>query len=380
MTSIRPADPLRGELLRRIRAGADPPISDAEFNTLALAVFGHQYEQNVAYRAYCERRGASPESVRQWTEIPAVPTAAFKAAPLVCGDPAQARAVFQTSGTTAGAERRGRHYFPDLTLYDAALRESFRAHLLPEGARLRMLSLVPARTEMPDSSLAHMIAEVMEEFGGAGSRGYMRNGALDHAGIAQALREAEASGEPVLLLGTSFAYVHLLDALRQREERFKLPGGSRLMDTGGFKGRSREVTREELYRELGEALGIPPEWCVNEYGMTEMSSQFYDAVAGDPGAAAVSERLHHAPPWVRTRATDPETLALLPDGSEGILRHWDLANLDSVLAIQTEDWGGCHPAGFRVLGRAAGAEARGCSIATDELLSALAARRGGESR
>ncbi|HEV2131029.1 MAG TPA: hypothetical protein VGR27_08000 [Longimicrobiaceae bacterium] len=380
MTATRSAEPLRAELLRRIRSGADTPIADVEFNALALAVFGHQYERNLAFRAYCEHRGASPESVRHWTEIPAVPTAAFKAAPLICGDPAQAQAVFQTSGTTAGAERRGRHYFLDLALYEAALRQSFRAHLLPDGARLRMLSLVPTRAEMPESSLAHMIAEVMEAFGGAGSRGYMRGGALDYAGLTYALREAEASGEPVLLLGTSFAYVHLLDALRGAGERFRLPAGSRLMDTGGFKGRSREVTREELYRELGKALGIRPEWCVNEYGMTEMSSQFYDAVAGDPDAAIISERLHHAPPWVRTRATDPETLTLLPDGSEGILRHWDLANLDSVVAIQTEDLGVCLPGGFRVLGRVRGAEARGCSIATDELLSALAARRGGESR
>lgn len=369
------AEALRSALLHRIRTAAEIP--EEEFNTLALAVFRHQHECNPAYRAYCERRRATPESVRDWTMIPAVPTAAFKATPLLCGDPAAAEAIFQTSGTTAGTERRGRHYFPDLGLYDAALRASFRAHLLPDGARLRMLSLVPARAEIPDSSLAHMLAEVMAEFGAPGSGTSMGDGVLDLAGLRSALRYAETEGEPVMLLGTSFAYVHLLDALREAGERFQLPHGSRLMDTGGFKGQSREVSRKELYGELQQALGIPLEWCVNEYGMTEMSSQFYDAVAGDPAAPRSGERLHRAPPWVRTRATDPETLALLPEGSEGILRHWDLANLNSVLVIQTEDLGVCLPGGFRVLGRARGAEARGCSIATDELLSALAAVRRG---
>ena len=103
--------------------------------------------------------------------------------------------------------------------------------------------------------------------------------------------------------------------------------------------------------------------------MTEMSSQFYDAVAGS--APPPGERLHVGPSWVRTQAADPETLRPLPHGEVGVLRHWDLANLDSVMAIQTADLGFTTPAGFRVLGRARGAEARGCSIAMDELLSAI---------
>jgi hypothetical protein len=144
------------------------------------------------------------------------------------------------------------------------------------------------------------------------------------------------------------------------------------MDTGGFKGRSREVTRDELYAAIHDRLGIAPAWSVNEYGMTEMSSQFYDGAAGS--APPPGERLHVAPSWVRTHAADPETLRPLPDGEVGVLRHWDLANLHSVMAIQTADLGYTTPAGFRVLGRATGAEARGCSIAMDELLSALQSR------
>jgi hypothetical protein len=377
VTASPSSDSLRAELLRRIHAGVESPLPDAEFNELALTAFRYQFACNAPYRAYCERRGATPDLVREWGDIPAVPTDAFKAAPLVCGDPATARAVFRTSGTSAGAARRGQHFFPDLTVYDAALLAGFAAHLLPDGAKLRMLSLVPPPAEAPNSSLSHMIRAVIDEFGADGSGWYLSGDRVDVPRIAQVLRQAEAEGEPLCVLGTSFAFVHLLDALRERGERFKLPLGSRVMDTGGFKGRSREVTREQLYTEIGATLGVPAAWCVNEYGMTEMSSQFYDTVAGVPGANRLADRLHLGPPWVRTRAVDPETLAPLPDGEQGVLRHWDLANLYSVTALQTEDLGVCLPGGFRVLGRARGAEARGCSLAMDELLSAIAKRSKG---
>jgi hypothetical protein len=303
-----------------------------------------------------------------------VPTDAFKAAPLVVGGADAAVAVFRTSGTTQGAERRGMHYFPDLALYDAALREGFRAHLLPDGARLPLISLVPTPADVPDSSLSHMIGAAMDDLAAPGGGWFVdTQGGIDRAGLHAVLRGAERAGTPVLIAGTAFAFVHWLDALRESGARYTLPRGSRLMDTGGFKGRSREVTRGELYGAVADRLGIAPEWCVNEYGMTEMSSQFYDAAAGR-GVPDPADRLHAGPPWVRTQATDPETLRPLPHGEVGVLRHVDLANLNSVAAIQTADLGVTHPAGFRILGRATGAEARGCSIAMDDLLSAIGKR------
>jgi hypothetical protein len=380
--SVPSSAELRAELLAVIAAGTGAALPDAAFDRLARAVFAHQFACNRPYRLFCERRNASPETVAHWTEIPAVPTDAFKAAALVCGDAAEidaaarsqlgarSAAVFRTSGTTLGAEQRGTHYVPDLALYDAALRAGFAAHLLPEGRRMRMVSLVPRPEEAPDSSLSHMAGAVVADFGAVESGWYVSaGGGMDHAGLAAALRAAEAAGEPVCILGTAFALVHWLDALGESGTRFRLPRGSRLMDTGGFKGRSREVTREELYGAVGEMIGIPHAWCVNEYGMTEMSSQFYDGVAGS--AVAPAERLHAGPPWVRTEATDPETLRPLPHGEVGVLRHFDLANLASVMAIQTADLGITSPAGFRVLGRARGAEARGCSLAMDDLLTAI---------
>jgi hypothetical protein len=365
---------LQEELLERMRAGVGAPIGDADFDRLALAAFHHQYDHNAPYRAYCRSRGATPGSVTGWPEIPAVPTSAFKAVPLVCGSPAEAAAVFRTSGTTRGRERRGEHYVPDLALYHASLRASFEAHLLPDRARLPVLSLVPPPAELPDSSLSHMVATVADAFGARGGGWYSGGDGVDVAGLLGALRAAIEEGTAVCLVGTSFALVHLLDALVAQEERVSLPPGSRVMDTGGFKGRSREVPREALYAMIGERLGVGAAWCVNEYGMTEMGSQFYDTAAGDADGAEVGRRLYRGPPWVRTRAVDPETLALLPDGEPGILRHWDLANLGSVAAIQTEDLGVCEAGGFRLHGRAAGAEPRGCSLAMEELLSAVSRR------
>lgn len=369
MSSI-PAGTLREDLLRRIGAGTGAPMPEEEFDTLTRAVFAHQFARNTPYRQFCERRGASPETVAHWSQIPAVPSDAFKAAALVCGDPADAEAVFRTSGTTAGAERRGTHYLAELSLYDAALRAGFRAHLLPEGGRIRMLSLIPHPVDAPDSSLSHMAGTVVGDFGAEESGWFLSPQAgIDYARLAAAIRQAEADGVPVCILGTSFALVDWLDTLREAGTSARLPDGSRLMDTGGFKGRTRELTRQELYSAVHAALGIPPAWCVNEYGMTEMSSQFYDGVAGS--APLPPDRVHAGPPWVRTQATDPETLRPLPHGEVGVLRHFDLANLHSVTAIQTADLGVTSPEGFRVLGRARGAEARGCSLAMDDLLRAI---------
>ncbi|HKP77352.1 MAG TPA: hypothetical protein VJT67_17615 [Longimicrobiaceae bacterium] len=364
----QPAGELRERLLAVISRGAHAPLADDEFDALAREVFAHQYACNAPYRAFCDRRGATPDSVGTWEDIPAVPTDAFKATALVCGDPTAT--VFRTSGTTQGRERRGEHFFPDLALYDAALRAGFSAHLLAGGAGMRILSLVPYPAELPDSSLSHMMGEVVRDYGATGSGWFVSaEGGIDQRGLSDALTAAMAEGAPVCIPGTAFAFVHWLDALSAAGERFELPAGSRVMDTGGFKGRSREVTRAELYGAIEDRLGIAPAWCVNEYGMTEMSSQFYDGVAGS--ARPVAERVHVGPAWVRTRAADPETLRPLPHGEAGVLRHCDLANLHSVMAIQTADLGFTTPDGFRVLGRATGAEARGCSIAMDDLLSSL---------
>jgi hypothetical protein len=193
-----------------------------------------------------------------------------------------------------------------------------------------------------------------------GSDFYVRGGHLEAERLVANLRSARS---PVALCGTAFAFVHLLDALE--EEVLALPDGARVMETGGFKGRSREMSGDQLYGAIAAQLGIPPQRIVNEYGMTELGSQFYDSVLARPG----EPRRKLAPPWTRVRLLDPETGDDAEPDAVAAIAVYDLANTGSVLAVQTADLGRRVGDGFEVLGRDPGAEERGCSIAADLLLA-----------
>lgn len=375
-------------LMTIMQRGTASPLSDAQFNELALAVFAFQFAFNEPYRRFCERRNKTPATVFHWGEIPAVPTQAFKGVPLCTFPPEQAGVVYVTSGTTQGPERRGRHYVESNALYEASLRPNFTEHVLPDyplpfsgpvGADLRAtvppaLVLFPSAHELPQSSLAHMFDVVVKELAGPGSRYFIRKGHFAVEELVNALAEAERAGTPVMLLGTAFSFVHLLDHLQSQQRNFTLPPGSRIMDTGGYKGRSRAIPQPELYDMYVEWLGVPQTHVVNEYGMTEMGSQFYDnvlkdAIAGGPSTAPPSKRYKVVPPWVRTVVVDPQRLEPVPPGQPGLLRHIDLANRSSVLALQTDDIGRLVPGGFQLIGRAQGADVRGCSLVVEEIVS-----------
>ncbi len=300
---------LRRRLTEVFRRGVKRSLPEEEFEVLAREVFRHQFETNPVYRAFCEARGRTPSSVESWRDIPAVPTRAFKALRLVSGDPAAVRLVFRTSGTSRGTSERGEHHVLDPELYREALLPNFVAHLLPDGARLPLLSLIPPPEEVPDSSLSFMIGVVRDALAAPGGGFFLDpSGRLGVEDFTGALRAAEAEGTPVLLVATAFALVHGLDALAERGLRVRLPDGSRLMETGGYKGRSRELSRADLYAAVEEHLGLPPARVVNEYGMTEMLSQFYEPVLPGGCPEGVDARFHVSPPWVRTRVLDPATL------------------------------------------------------------------------
>ena len=325
------------------------PLSN-RFEDVALEVFDYQMKRNAPYRRYCEYRGTT--QVSDWSSIPPLPAGAFKEFELWTAAPSR---VFLTSGTTRGPENRGRHGLPALDLYAAAWEPPFRRHVLPDRDRMRIMSLIPAEDERPESSLSYMAARILERCGDPGSAIVMGKKGLDQS----ALQEAFKHPEPVCILGTSLAMAAVLDTLPGPIE---LPVGSRIMDTGGFKGRARETDRDQLLELYEERLGIPRHRVIGEYGMTELCSQFYETnLTGSP-------RRFVGPPWVRTRAIDPETLSLLPLGERGLLAHWDLANAWTVFAVLTEDIGIVHEEGFELLGRAPGSDLRGCSLVTEELL------------
>ena len=273
--------------------------------------------------------------------------------------------IFRTSGTTRGTGRRGTHYVPDPELYRSSLLPSFRAHLLPDLQRIRFVSLIPSREDAPDSSLSFMVDAAATEWASQACWVLDGEGTLDSEALAAAIREARESREPLLLLGTAFAFVHALE--RADSGLGVLPPGSRIMETGGFKGRAREISRDELHGLLSRRTGVPRGCIVNEYGMTELLSQLYEPVLSEGPAAAGS---HRPPPWLRVRALDPTTLAPLDEGREGLLAFFDLANAGSVCHVLTEDLGSVRDGHVHLLGRVRGAEPRGCSRAMDELMSA----------
>jgi len=366
------------ELTAAFGGGGVDPWPDERFEHFALRVFRWQFGSNPVYRRFAQARGATPDTVGRWQDVPPVPATAFKHLPLISGDPARVERVFRTSGTTQ-AGQGGEHHVPSLALYRASLLPAFRAHLLPDGASLPFLSLIPSPDRQPHSSLSTMVAVAMDALGAEGSGWFAEeDGRLDADGLARALSDAERSGRPVLLAGTAFAFVHWLDDAPARgagAARHRLPPGSRLFETGGFKGRSRAVPRAELYGALGARLGMAPEWMINEYGMTELLSQYYEPGLGVPVEAdslegALAARRLAPPPWLRFRVLDPVTLAPVPDGERGLLCHHDLANVGSASVVLTEDVGVRRSDGLELLGRTPGAEPRGCSVAMDELLSA----------
>ena len=360
---------LKEAILDLIGKGLDDLPDEAAFNNLAMRLFACQFRENTPYRKFCERRGKTPATVRAWGEVPPIPIAAFKELTLACGPVEQAVACFMTSGTTNPA-KRGHHYHFTLEVYDASAATFFKANVLPAVDQMRLLILGSPTDLQPNSSLAHYLELMRNRFGGPGSGFYIGAGGLDVERMREDLHAAEHEGVPVCLLGASFAFVHFLDHCRFNNLRFQLPLGSRIMDTGGFKGRSREIPQADLYALFTERLGVSRDHCVNMYGMTELSTQCYDSPLRRRALRLPDEPMMQAPPWARTVVLNAETLRPVPPGTRGILCHYDLANCSSAIGILTEDVGVATPLGFRLLGRVQGAESRGCSVSVDEMLAA----------
>jgi hypothetical protein len=354
-------------MVRAFEGGRAMPES---FDALAadLAVF--QAANVPGYARLCATRGVDPRAITRASEAPAVPAEAFKLASVFAFAASDAAFTFRTSGTTSGAP--GTHAMRSAASYDAAAiaygAAMFAGGLAAGGERVPVLVIGPSDVEAPHSSLSHMCALFARAFGagGDGSTFFVRGGALE----VDALLDRIASlprDVPALVLSTSFGLVHCLDAMGERT--VALPPGSRVMQTGGYKGRSREVSAAALRHGVARAFAIDERAVVAEYGMTELSSQFWEATVVDESAVHGE---YAEPPWARVVPVDPETLAPVAHGAVGIARIEDLANVDSAFVVLTQDRVRRIGTRFELLGRAPGAPPRGCSIALDEMLSTTA--------
>jgi hypothetical protein len=319
-------------LAGRVAASIDAALIGAAhepFETLALDIHRYQAERDPVLAALVDG------PVERWQQIPAVPISLFRELPVGTFRAEGSGVVFRTSGTTTGA--RGEHHLRSTALYDLAA-VGWARRCVP-GLPLRGAALLEDPHVAQDSSLSHMADRLCD------TTWHVSGGDLDAPGLSA---RVAAASEPLFVASTAFALTEWL-----RSSPPTLPPGSVLMVTGGFKGRSTEVPAAELYAEVRRTLA--PARLVEEYGMTELSSQLW----GGPGLTYLP------PPWLRVIAVAPDGTPV-PLGEAGQLRFYDLCNLDSTLAIETMDLGRVRPDGVELLGRLQDTEPRGCSLTVEE--------------
>jgi len=315
------------------------------FEELAIQLFELQRKKNRPYDRYCRALGVS---VSSWKEIPGLPQQVFKHSEVRSFPAEETRFEFRTSGTTG--EGYGRHLLPSLRLYRTAVLRGWAQARLPDYS---IGLLMPCPQQNPHSSLAQMGAFLGED---RDHRSFWKDpGRID----VESLRNfISAQQRPVVLFGTALAFLDILET----SEPMSVPEGSLIMETGGFKGTNRTIEKRDLYFALSNYFAIPTAKIWNEYGMTELSSQFYSSNVDQP---------HIGPPWARVVVIDPATNREASPGQIGAIRIVDLANVWSVLALQTQDLARNGSGGeFHLIGRDPNALPRGCSRAADEILGA----------
>lgn len=363
-------------------AGA-PKALEPKMHGLGVDLLEYQRLNHPLYGKYCEIRGCCRRGV-SILDYPPLPVESFKRADICPFDDFRTVAKFCSSGTTEGV--RSVHRFRDLTLLQHALTYTFTMYIARNAPRgMRYFSLMPPYEENPTSSLGYMISRFVRDFGAPGS-GYFfsLNGGLDVERLCGALEAAWRDGVPVHIMGPAFAYVEFLDRLGGR--CFESVSGSCLLETGGYKGRVREVPKEELRDLLSRKLGISQNSIYGEYGMCELTSQGYEICGLNTAGDLPGECLYIFPPWLQCVIYNPENFAPVLPGNKGQIAFFDLCNLDSAAYILTGDIGCLVPLpaslqarvpgypqyALRLYGRALSAIPKGCSMAWEEWQEAAA--------
>ena len=333
---------LTEEILRIIEAGVDADLPT--FNDYALQLFALHYETNKIFREFCEAKQVKVEDVTRWEDVPMVYNDVFKTH-LVASFPLEQSVMACLTGGTTSLTQRGRIFRDEdgKRLVFAANRMMTGSYLFPdfaEGKRCRILILAPSPELAPSMGMAIGMDQTRQSFGTSDSMFLLGKTGIDIKALIKALRESEASGVPVALIGATSAYVYFFQACRRKKMKFRLPAGSRVCDGGGYRGRFGVVTRADYYAMVKEILDVPDSHCVNVLGEAETATNLFDDslrryVKGLPPR----QRTRPVPPWSRVLAMSVDDLKPLPDGEVGLLAHWDLANVPTVLAVITDNLG-----------------------------------------
>jgi hypothetical protein len=319
-------------------------VDAAGFDELALKIFLFQYRNNELYRRFCNFLRVEPNEVKSLEQIPFLPIQFFKSHQVITTFFVP-EITFESSGTTNAVNSR--HFVKKLSLYSQSFKSAFRI-FYGEARSYCVLGLLPSYLERSGSSLVYMVKNLVDESSNKSSGFFL----YDHEQLQQTILQNEAKAIPTLLIGVTYA---LLDFAENSELKLK---HTIVMETGGMKGKRKEMTRQEVHAVLTNRLGINK--IHSEYGMTELLSQAYSSADG----------IFNCPPWMKVmlRAEDDPLNILKPSRSEGmqqtgVVNIIDLANLYSCAFIATDDVGRLyHDGSFEILGRLDNSDIRGCGL------------------
>ncbi len=312
--------------------------SKKEFEKLTLKVFRHQYDHNAVYRNFCDLLKKNKTNVKALQDIPFLPIQFFKSHEVVSST-APVQITFTSSGTTGMTTSR--HLVTDLNFYEESFRLAF-SQFYGNIEDYVVLALLPSYLEREGSSLIYMVEDLIERSNQPESGFYLHN----YDELIEKLTELDNSGQNVLLIGVTYALLDLVD-----KQNFQLTN-TIIMETGGMKGKRKEMIREELHELLCKGFGVSK--IHSEYGMTELLSQAY----------SLGDGLFECPPWMEILIRDTEdALSYVTEGKTGGINVIDLANVNSCSFIATQDLGKKYPNhSFEVLGRFDHSDIRGCNL------------------
>ncbi len=309
-----------------------------DFEKITMKVFRYQYENNLVYQEFCNFLKRNPSNVKSVIDIPFLPIQFFKSHE-VLSSKESIQQTFTSSGTTG--IQTSKHHVTDILLYETSYRKGF-SEFYGNIENYCVLALLPSYLEREGSSLIYMVEDLIESSNHPDSGFYLHN----YNDLIQKLEELDNSGQNVILIGVTYA---LLDLVEQHQFNLK---NTIVMETGGMKGKRKEMIREELHEILCNGFSVPT--IHSEYGMTELLSQAYSLGNG----------FFECPPWMQILIRDPEdALTILPENKNGGINVIDLANINSCSFIATQDLGKKYPNhSFEVLGRFDNSDIRGCNL------------------
>lgn len=312
--------------------------SQKQFEKIALKVFRFQYENNLVYREFCDFLKTDVQRIKSIQQIPFLPIQFFKSHHVV-SNTNLIQTTFSSSGTTGMITSK--HLVTDVSLYEESYRKGF-AEFYGNIEDYAILALLPSYLEREGSSLIYMVEDLIKLSNHPESGFYLHN----HEDLIKKLIELDKSGQNVILIGVTYA---LLDLIEKQE--FQLQN-TIIMETGGMKGKRKEMIREELHAQLCKGFGVSA--IHSEYGMTELLSQAY----------SLGEGVFECPSWMQILIRDTEdALTYIPQGKTGGINVIDLANINSCSFIATQDLGKKYPNNsFEVLGRFDNSDIRGCNL------------------